>query len=137
MIKRYISLNSLQLLTTVTINDRQMSIAFKGGQSKPYRIHGSLITDDPILQKAIETDGGYGKSFIIYDIDDQTTIEKPIKIISQKRKEATMIEGIHSAQMAIEWIRRNLSVELDYNLTCRKIKKFALSQGYDFPDLTE
>lgn len=136
MIKRYISLNSLQLSTTVKIKDREQTIVFRGGTIKPIRINGSLITGDPQLQVAIESDSSYGKTFVC-DNSLQKPMKKQTKGVSSEKNKLISIDNITSSQMALEWVRKNLSIELNNNTSNRKIKKFVTSQGYDFPNLTD
>ncbi len=130
MVKRYISLNSLNLVTDINVGENRVSIRFKGGRSTPNRINGSYITEDKSIQKAIEADSAYGKSFLEYD----TKPKKKVKKVSEEIKSKSIdIPDIKTKQMAIEWISQNLSVDLAQNLSALKIRQFAISQGYDFP----
>ncbi len=132
MTKRYISLNSLNLVTDVTVGDKTVSIRFKGGVNTPYRINGSFVTANKVLQEAIESDSSYGKSFITYDIE----VPQPEKTASSKVVNKVIeVPSIKTAQMAIEWVRQNLSVDLASNLPSLKIRQFAVLHGYDFPKL--
>lgn len=139
MIKRYISINSLQLTTTIKVKDKEQTIVFRGGTAKPIRTSGALITDDPLLQVAIESDSSYGKAFISDRSTDKTTlgVKKREKTTQTKASKLTPITQICSPQMALEWIRKNLSLEMGCNTSNREIKKFIAVQGYEFPNLTD
>lgn len=85
MNKTYQSIHALKLTTSVYVEQdgkkSQVTISFNGGFMQPFRRNGIFTTSNEGLQKAIESDSGYGSNFILIDNDGKQVFnkEKPQK----------------------------------------------------------
>lgn len=112
MTKTYQLINGTTLRTCVSIDGRATSIRFAGGMySSDGRIvrAGTYTTSDEKMQKAIEADTMYGKSFTLVCQDNNDTPTPNDDGNDDRQK----VEGVTNTQMAIEWLKTNKEVQFD------------------------
>lgn len=123
MLKSYILIYDFSLSTPIDVNGQVVSVVFSGG-SKPLRQNGEFCTSDEKLQKAIESDPGYGKIFKLHKMYDSDQIVK--------RKKRTILEerDFGTVNEAAEWL-----VSMGYSKsdvsTSEKAIAAARESGYD------
>lgn len=123
MTKTYISLNVKHLSTSVKIPTGRAYVTFR-----EYK----FTTSDPIIQKAIENDSGYGTEFIEFknksskSSGTKTSLFKP-SLVS--------INTVSNRQQALEYLSSEYDIELGPNTGIPRIQAIAEQHGIKFPNL--
>lgn len=131
MIKSYISLNSLHLTTSITINDIPVVVEFTGGRLSPSRLNGRFVTDSELIQKALEKDINFNKEFALMEDEQKNNKKQPKTAVENLY---INVPEVKNRQMAIEWIAENLDTELTKNMSQSTIKKYVNKYGYNFSE---
>jgi hypothetical protein len=63
--KKYQLLKSMSLLAWFKVMGKVVSVSFQGGTRRPYLVRGRFSTSDPLLQKAIEESGNFGREYFL------------------------------------------------------------------------
>ncbi|MEG1794636.1 MAG: hypothetical protein RRZ64_05385 [Rikenellaceae bacterium] len=126
MRKRYVVKEGCNLVTTIFANEKEYSIEFRGGATYPTYTKGSFVTDDHVLQKAIESDRGFNVSFEAEDT-------YPVK--TQQQIVLCEVDDVLDRQMAIEWIYNHFDVRLPIRSRKSEIVDFARGKGILFTKL--
>lgn len=136
MIKTYKTINVYNLITTVFADGRECIVEFTGGHSKPYAKAGSFTTADAGLQKAIESDIGYGISFILAEsYGEEYSRERSGTVPQKRKKENKKIVGIRTRQMAIEYLENITGKKISKNTGRATVVETAADLGIEFPEL--
>lgn len=136
MIKTYITINSLNLTTSVNVGEGNFAtLNFTGGRryTEGGYVMGKFSTSNEALQKAIETDSGYGVSFVLDAGCDkqemQAQEDSPVNYDL-----CDMIPGIKNRQDAMLWLQTNKGIELPPNSNVAAIKSAAQDVNVVFSD---
>ncbi len=122
MVKIYETINEVRLVMNVTCGDESKTVTFSGGRLFPERRNGTYRTDDPQMQRALESDSAFGVDFCLKE-----SIE-----ISKENKELLTVEEVVNRQSAIEWMRRTLGVKFNVTTKSETIIAHAAESGYVF-----
>ena len=123
MTKTYISLNVKNLSTSVRTTTGRAYITFR-----EYK----FITSNPIIQKAIEKDSGYGTEFI--ELKNESP--KNLKIKKNTVKPSLVsINTVSNRQQALEYLSSEFKIELESNTQIPKLQEIAEQYGIKFPNL--
>ncbi|MCM1031546.1 MAG: hypothetical protein NC410_08940 [Oscillibacter sp.] len=123
MLKSYILIYDFSLSTPIDVNGKSVTVVFSGG-SKPLRQNGEFCTSDEKLQKAIESDPGYGKIFKLYKTYESNQTVKREKKVSLKEVSFTTVNE------AAEWLVSKGYSKSDV-ATSEKAIAAAKELGYD------
>lgn len=138
MIKTYKTINVYNLITTVFADGREYVIEFAGGHSKPYAKAGCFTTADEGLQKAIESDIGYGISFILaesYGAEYSCGGSVSQNNDRDGKKKNEKVVGIRTRQMAIEYLENITGKKISKNMSKETVLDAAAELGIEFPEL--
>lgn len=123
MLKSYILIHDFALSTPVDVDGHAVTVVFSGG-SKPLRQNGEFCTSSEKLQKAIESDPGYGKVFKLHKTYESSGVVK-------REKKSTLKEmSFGSVNEAAEWLV-SLGCHKSDVLTSAKAVEAAKALGYD------
>ena len=95
-VRIYESVQYPNLSTKVKLGEKYVHIEFSNALTGPIKRNGRFATDDPAMQKAIESDSGYGSMFVRVD-NGPAEEEKEVKV------ERTKVEA-NSVQEAREYL---------------------------------
>ncbi len=71
MKKTYVSTRTISLNTSVIDkNGKAHQIAFEHGTTTPFVRYGKFSTTDPIIQEALEKDGGFNRLFALESVEE-------------------------------------------------------------------
>ncbi len=122
MVKIYETVNEVRLTITIDNSGTPQDIVFEGGRLYPQRKNGTFRTDNPQLQKSLESDSSFGIDF---------RLKEKIEITSANRELLT-VEEVTNRQSAIEWMRRVLGVKFNITTKSETIVARAAESGYLF-----
>lgn len=136
MRKIYKSVNSINYITTVIVEGKEIEIKFKGNINP--RRHGTYQTSDEALQRAIESDSTFGGEIICvgaigcaktdriekkYNSDAATDNAKPVVVV----------DGIKNKQLAIEHLA-TIGVDIASATKAEEVKRIASEHNISYPD---
>jgi len=151
MKKKYQLIHNVSLLTTVAVGKELVDIEFDGGSDRPFLRHGTFITSDEKIQKAIEKRKDFGIQIREVPLSKKEQEEKP-----QEEKPAGPISppddtnedheiseddplqsypGITTVQMAKEVLVKDHGVLSSHCRNRADVEKFAKELNITFPDL--
>jgi hypothetical protein len=133
MNKIYQTTRDLELHTNVMVDGKPFSISFTGGSMSPQRINGKFGTTDAKLQKALESDSGFNRTFKL--LEEVKTVEKDSA--NGGGDDLIEIPEVETNQQAQEYLKSNYpdeftSSQLKTNDGCREAAK---TKGLSFPNL--
>jgi hypothetical protein len=135
MNKIYQSIRDLELHTNVMIDNKPFSVSFTGGSMAPQRINGKFGTTDPKLQKALEADSGFNKTFKL--LEEVKTTKKGSDG-NGGNDDLTEVPEVETNQQAQEYLKEKFP-EKDLQTSKMKtnalVEEVANSLGLTFPNL--
>lgn len=91
VVRIYESVQYPNLSTKVKLGEKYVHIEFSNALTGPIKRNGRFATDDPAMQKAIESDSGYGSMFVRVDngpTDEKEEKVEKTKVVAQNVQEA-------------------------------------------------
>lgn len=141
MKKTYVSTRTISLNTSVIDkNGKAHQIAFENGTTTPFKRFGKFSTTDPILQEALENDGGFNKLFALESVEeDKKAPAAPAQNPeggSQNPEGNTALEEITTVVQAREYlVGLNDGLTKTYLKNKEVVLEEAGKRGITFPNL--
>lgn len=144
--KTYRAVRNLELHTYIEVQGKQVYIPFTGGSLSPRVSNGTYSTNNPLIQKALESSPRYKRDFICISASpiiekkaqpqDQVIQDEAQEEEAQGETELKAIEDITTVQDAKDFLARELAGVSKASLTNKtKVLEVAAQHGYDFPAL--
>ncbi len=141
MKKTYVSTRTISLNTSVIDkNGKAHQIAFEHGTTTPFVRFGKFSTTDPIIQEALEKDGGFNKLFALESVEeDKKAPETPAQDPDKGDKtpeEGTSLEEITTVAQARDYlVGLNDGLSKTYLKNKEVVLEEAEKRGIKFPNL--
>ena len=141
MKKTYVSLRTISLNTSVIDKTgKAHQIGFENGTTTPFKRYGKFTTSDPLIQEALEKDGGFNKYFALESVEEEkkasTNQNQPNGNDGDDDGQALLLDEITTVAQARDYL-----VGLNDGLTKTFLKnkevvlEEATKRGITFPNL--
>ena len=139
MIKTYKTTRFSHLERFIKVQGKSMRIVFSGGfVGSDINIPSTFITNNPFIQKAIESDSRYGIDFVLLsshkeEIDDKISALK--KTIDSNNEQPTKYNNVRTINQAKAVLVDEYSVKAS-SITSKEVAhNIAKGLGIEFPNL--